>query len=108
MSKVAHPRINCAIAGCKRGSTRFPPGNEVICGQHWQKIPVAWRRRFALYKRRFNAARMKADERGMEVAGRCLESRWQRMKQLLSNPESLMVGGIPATVAEQLRREALL
>lgn len=108
MKRPIFPRINCVVPGCKRGSTRFAPDSEIICGEHWRKIPVAWRRRFSLYKRRYNAARIKADDRAIEVAGRCLDSRWRRMKALLTNPESIMVGGMPATIAEQLRREGLL
>ncbi len=108
MKGQTFPRINCSIPGCERGSTKFPPGNEVICGHHWQSVPQTWRRRFALYKRRFNAARLKGDQRGMQVAGRCLHSRWSRMVELLTHPESLMHDGLPVTVSEKLRKEGLL
>lgn len=106
--KPVYPRINCIVPGCQRGSTRFAPGSEVICGDHWRRVPIGWRRRFSLYQRRYNAARRNADQRGMEVAGRCLDARWGHIMALLMQPDSVMVAGLPATIAEELRREALL
>lgn len=38
-------RINCVIPGCRRGTTKFPESDEIICYKHWRCLPVATKRR---------------------------------------------------------------
>lgn len=33
-----HPRINCMIPGCRRGSTRHPGACEIICARCWRGV----------------------------------------------------------------------
>jgi hypothetical protein len=62
----------------------------------------------SLYRRRYTAAERKGDEQGMHVASRCWWGRWDRIVMMLSNPGEVMNGELPATMAEELRREGLL
>lgn len=45
MNLEAHPRINCIVPGCKRGTRRFPDSDEVICGKCWRFVRPATKRR---------------------------------------------------------------
>lgn len=108
-----HPRVNCVVAGCQRGTARLPPGKEgstpeFICGSHWRSVPKPWRTRISLYRRRFFAARRKDDQRGMEVAYRCFWNRWDSSVDLLNNPQSVMHGDLPASLATRLAAQGLL
>lgn len=112
-SPASHPRINCLVPGCKRGTTRIAPyqdgtSPEVICGKHWRTVPKAWRLAMSRYRRAFAAAERKGDERRQQVARRCWWSGWDRIVRTLCNPETVMAGELPATVAEELRRDGLL
>ncbi|HIQ17231.1 MAG TPA: hypothetical protein EYH41_04420 [Novosphingobium capsulatum] len=108
MTRPAYPRINCVVPGCRRGSTRYKPGTELLCGQHWRKVPLSWRRKMALYRRARTLAERKGNQDKVEAATRCLLRRWDAAVRLLTKPESVMQGGVPAAIAEQLRREGLL
>lgn len=39
-----HPRIACCVPFCRRGSRKFPPGTEIICGKHWRLVDRALKR----------------------------------------------------------------
>jgi len=108
MIRPAYPRINCVVLGCRRGSTRYKPGTELLCGRHWRIVPVGWRRKMALYRRARTLAERKGDVAKVEAATRCLLRRWDAAVRLLTKPESVMQGGVPAAMAEQLRQEGLL
>lgn len=109
--RTGYPRVNCLVPGCKRGSTRFAPGEdgtapEIICGPHWRTVPIAWRRRQALFSRRYRLAERKGDERAMQVSSRCWWSGWDRIKRLLTEqPHS---DGLDPMMAEGLRKAGLL
>lgn len=108
MTRPTYPRISCVVPGCKRGSTRYKPGTELLCGRHWRMVPVGWRRKMALYRRAHTLAERKGNLAKAEAAKRCLWRRWDVAVRLLSHPESMMRDGVPAAMAEQLRREGLL
>ena len=107
MRHPAYPRINCCIAGCKRGTTRYPGDVEIICGKCFRKVPQAWRKRLALYRRKINAAEHRGDEQAYDKARWLFERRWDAIKKLLSNPTPDDTG-LPPTMTEELRREGLL
>ena len=44
-------RIACVIPGCRRGTSRFPDSDEIICGPHWRAVPAATKRRKARIRR---------------------------------------------------------
>lgn len=62
MIRSAYPRINCVVPDCRRGSTRYKPGTELLCGQHWRKVPLSWRRKMALYRRARTLAERKGNQ----------------------------------------------
>lgn len=106
-----YPRINCLVPGCKRGTTTVPPNfdgsePEIICDPHWRTVPLAWRKRLTLYRRKYSRAAKIGDAEKMDVAARCWWRRWEAIKRLFvasaanSNLEPLM--------AEQLRKDGLL
>lgn len=110
-AKISYPCVNCLVPGCKRGSTRYPPeadgcAPEIICGPHWRTVPQAWRRRQALFARRFTLAELNGDDRAMQVAARCWWSGWQRIKRLLT--EQLTSEGLDPLMAEGLRKAGLI
>ncbi|MGE4302458.1 MAG: hypothetical protein AB7E24_00320 [Novosphingobium sp.] len=112
-ARPTYPRVNCLVSGCKRGTTRAAPHDdgtpaEIICGKHWRTVPKAWRSRLSLYGRRYRAAERKDDQRGMDIAARCWWQRWERIKQLLLNPEAVMTEDLPATMVQELKSAGLL
>jgi hypothetical protein len=44
MTNIRHPRINCCIFGCKRGTTKWPIGSEIICGKCWRLVSKSTKR----------------------------------------------------------------
>ena len=113
MSRVSHPRINCVIPGCKRGTTRCAPRDDgalpqIICGKHWRTVPKAWRQVMSGYGRVFRRAERRGDERVMQMASRSWWRGWNNIVETLSTPGTIMSGDLPATVAEVLRRDGLL
>jgi hypothetical protein len=105
---MSHPRIECCITGCTRGTTRLEPGSEFICGKHWQRIPRLWRQRLANMRRRHTIAERNFDQVKAARAARAWWSIWDRCKRHLEDPESEMVEGMPASMHEELRRTGLL
>lgn len=112
-ARPTYPRVNCLVAGCKRGTTRAAPRSdgsppEIICGPHWRTVPKEWRRRLSLYARRYRAAEAKDDQRGMGMAGQLWWGRWRRICDLFREPESALVDDMPITLVERLKAEGLL
>lgn len=112
-ARPSYPRVNCLVPGCKRGTTRMEPREdgtppEVICGKHWRTVPVAWRRRMTLFRRKATAAEKRGDEAKLMRASMAWWQGWDRIVRLLSNPDSVMAGELPVTIATELEREGLL
>ncbi|HWF01596.1 MAG TPA: hypothetical protein VG248_17470 [Caulobacteraceae bacterium] len=42
--RPSYPRIPCSIPFCRRGTTIYEPGYEIICGKHWRLADRALRR----------------------------------------------------------------
>lgn len=110
-ARPRYPRVNCLVPGCKRGTTRCAPeadGSEpeIICDPHWRTVPITWRKRLSLYRRRYTLAERKGDERGMEVAARCWWHRWEAITRLFKQPAQ--GEAIDPLMAEGLRKAGLL
>lgn len=108
VTRLTYPRINCVVPSCKYGSTRYKPGTELLCGRHWRMVPLSWRRKMALYRRAGTLAARKGNQAKVEAANRCLWRRWDAAVRLLCQPDAVMACGVPAAMAEQLRRDGLL
>lgn len=109
----SYPRINCCIAGCKRGTTRMAPREdgsapEIICSKHWRTVPKSWRSAMAFLRRVAVAAEKKGDEERYSQAARAWWRGWRRIVSMLSNPETVMDGEVPATLSTQLKAVGLL
>lgn len=52
-----YPRLPCAVPYCRRGSTRFPPGWEFLCGIHWRLVDKALKRLRTKARRKREGAR---------------------------------------------------
>lgn len=48
------------------------------------------------------------DHGKMAVASRCWWQRWEACKRLLSEPQDVPEGELPAVLSEQLRRQGLI
>ena len=112
-ARQVYPRVNCLVAGCKRGTTRYPPHDdggvpEIICGKHWRTVPKSWRTAMSFVGRRCRAAERKGDTASMERALRLWWSQWGRIVAVLNNPEDAIAGELPPTLAEGLRAHGLL
>ena len=109
--RASHPRVNCCITGCKRGTTRLEPNAngepvEWICGEHWRQVPKSWRTRMSLFGRRYRSARRKGDVEQMHRCARLWWQRFDKAKALFDqDPPS---DEIPPLMAEQLRKDGLL
>lgn len=100
-----HPRINCCIPGCKRGTTTFEPGTIMICGKCWRKAPKAMRQRWTKFRRRETLAR-KRDHPHADRWGFLAHDIFERIRALLEGeapPDEM-----PPLMAEQLRKDGLL
>jgi hypothetical protein len=53
-------------------------------------------------------AERKGNQTKVEAAKRCLWRRWDAAVRMLCQPDTVMQGGVPAAMAEELRREGLL
>ena len=105
--RTRHPRINCSVPGCNRGTTAFEPGTDMICGPCWRRAPLALRRRFGNLSRRAKAAERRDDARTAWRAWRLHRRTWERILALLTAPPSDS-DDIPPLVAEQLRKDGIL
>jgi len=112
-ARPSYPRVNCVIQGCHRGTTRCAPNDdgsapEIICGNHFRKLPKSWRRKLTLYRRAFDAAERREDVPKMRAASRCWWSRWEACKHFLNEPESIMDDGLPLGLSSELKKDGLI
>lgn len=104
----AHPRINCSVVGCKRGSTAFEPGCLVICGKCWRKSPKALRTRRTDCLRLMRKYQRRHDAEKARVFELRADRIWSSILALLNGDESeAMPTGLPALMAEELRSMGL-
>ena len=103
--RARHPRINCSIPGCKRGSTAFEPGTHMICGKCWRKAPREQRREYGLWRGRLTRAEKRDDPRAGAYAWK-VNAAWNVVLRTLT--ESPIEGEISPLMAEELRKAGLL
>lgn len=102
-----HPRIECSVPGCERGSTYFEPGTRFICGRCWRRAPQDIRVSYTRWRRKFTAAERRGDERAINAYGFQVGRAWERVLRLLT-AEAETGTEVPALMAEQLRKDGLL
>lgn len=108
MSKrPSYPRINCCIAGCKRGTTTCEPGIRIICGKCWRRAPKDMRKLASQWRARANHFERKGDHERAEIAGRWANRGFENIRKLL-NGESEQPSGIDPLMAEELRKAGLI
>lgn len=49
---MRHPRVNCCVIGCRRGSTKWPVPYELLCGEHYRMADKALRMKRARVRRK--------------------------------------------------------
>lgn len=128
--RAGHPRVNCLVPGCKRGTTRLEPfpegfrslqhpdrtGLEWVCGPHWRRVPAYLRRRERRLVRRWE--KLGGPEGYWKQPGgsparlallrleKLIPRLWDRMVAIAKG-EDEPAAGVPAGLAEELRRVAL-
>lgn len=105
--RVSHPRINCCIRGCKRGTTKFAPGTTVICGKCWRRAPKETRASVTRWQKRGRQFNARGDYDRAEIAFRRADTFFDRIRKLLDG-EAGPSEGIDPLVAEELRKIGLL
>lgn len=70
------PRIACCVPFCGRGSTRWPPGTEIICSRHYVLVDRELRAR----RRRYRAAFRRNGQEHTENADRVDALLWRWIK----------------------------
>ncbi len=101
-----HPRINCSVPGCKRGTTTFEPGTTMICGKCWRRAPKDMRRRYSVAMRLYRRCEKRGDPRAEHWA-RVVDLRWNEVLELLRAPDAVAGDEIPPLMAEELRKAGL-
>lgn len=104
MTRPSYPRINCAIPGCRRGTTTHPPGGSIICGICWRKAPKALRDQYSRWRRKTDQLRRKGDPRADIAAARTGRTFWAIHAVLTAPPPD---EGLPPLMAEALREAGL-
>ena len=105
MKRPAYPRIACCIPGCRRGTTRWPPGGEIICGKCWHKAPKAMRDQQARWRRKAAALARKGDPRAEVAYERASRTFWAIRAALIAPPPP---DAMSPLLAEELRAAGLL
>lgn len=106
MKRPRHPRINCTIPGCRRGTTQFAPETEVICGKHWRAAPKALRDRYSRYRRHARILDRRGDKERATRWHRRAWMVWERIKTVLT-ADAPDDGDMPPLMAEALRQAGL-
>lgn len=102
--KQRHPRINCCITGCKRGTTQFEPGCLVICGKCWRKAPKPLRTRYTDCHRMARKYRRRLDEEKASVFEHRAHRVWCSIRDVLEGRDTEAAPtGLPPLMAEELR-----
>ena len=104
-----HPRINCCIDGCKRGTTRVEPGCLIICGKCWRKAPKELREKRTACLRLARRYQARNDFREANVFELRADRIWSMIRDLLNGdePEAAPGPGLPPLMAEELRKLGL-
>jgi len=110
--RSGHPRVNCLVPGCRRGTTTVPPedqrrGVQYLCGTHWRQVPRSLKNRMAKYRRRARAAERRHD---YETANRWHDldvAIWKRITDQFLEPEQFS-GGFPPALRAELERDGLI
>lgn len=107
--KARHPRINCCIIGCKRGSTQCEPGCLIICGKCWRKAPKALRTRHTDCLRLMRKYQRRLDTEKARVFELRADRIWSSIRAILNDDElQEMPEQLPALMAEELRRMGIV
>ena len=114
------PRVNCAAAGCHRGTTTIEPLTdgrcwlntgtprcEWLCGTHWSRVPRAWKRRRTKLLRRFR--KVWPDDAGWSDLAPEAQRDAERLLTLFRKMWRRMVGHVSGAggIDEELRRLGL-
>lgn len=102
-----HPRINCCVKGCKRGTTKYPPNFTVICGKCWRRAPKETRASVTRWQKRGRQFAARGDDERAALAFRRADIFFDRIRALLDG-DTEPVEGMDPLLAEELRRLALL
>lgn len=51
-AKPKHPRVNCCVPFCRRGSTKWPVPYELLCGDHYRMSDKGLRAKRARVRRK--------------------------------------------------------
>lgn len=102
-----YPRINCAVPGCKRGTTTFEPGTTMICGKCWRKAPKSSREGWSKWRRRARTIEKRGDYERADLCERRAGTIFHHILELLSGAD-LEADGLPPLMAEELRKLGLL
>lgn len=105
--RPSFPRINCCIAGCKRGTTKVEPGVRIICGVCWRRAPKDMRSLASKWHARANRFERKGDFERAEIAGRWAHRAFENIRKLLSG-ETEQAPGMDPLMAEELRKAGLI
>lgn len=105
--RPSYPRINCCIAGCKRGSTKFEPGTRIICGKCWRRAPKENRAAVTLWQKRGRQFVARGEEMQADLAFRRAHIHFERIRALLSD-EGEPSPGLHPVMAEELRKAGLI
>lgn len=105
--RIIHPRINCCIRGCKRGTTKFAPGFTVICAKCWRKAPKETRASVTRWQKRGRQFAARGDDDRAALAFRRADLFFDRIRSLLDGdgPET---PGMDPLMAEELRKIGLM
>lgn len=105
--RPSFPRINCCIAGCKRGTTKVEPGVRIICGVCWRRAPKETRAAVTRWQKRGRQFAARGDEQRADLAFRRAHILFERIRMLLSD-EGEPSPGLHPVMAEELRKAGLI
>lgn len=111
--KSGFPRVACVATGCRRGTTRIEPDEngrqgEWICGPHWRTVPKNIKDRMKTMRRRYRLGERKGSQLLMTSASQVFWAYWAEARRFVQGEELETVDGVPAGMAEALRRDCLI